>query len=178
MRFGHHLRADENVDFMVTQPFEHGFAPLTAGGIAIQPRQARVREDLTENLLELLGAEPELHQLRRPAQETVAAMRSAEIAVMTAQHARALVRGERNTARGTLEQLAAPVAAHARRKAAAVQEQDRLLVALQALLERPMQRLAQHALARWPHAMPREIDDLDRGQRLRGGTLAQTEPGQ
>src|SRR4051812_30342956 len=108
-------------------------------------------------MLELLGAEAELEQVRRAAQDASAGVRRGEVAVVAAQHARALVRGERDAARRALKQLVAGGAAHARRETTPVQKQDRLVARGEALLDRAVQRRAQHAVARRAAAVARQV---------------------
>src|SRR6202034_14769 len=102
-----------------------------------------------ERLLELLRAEPFEHEARLAALRA-AWRRWAGVAAVVARErpAGAPVERERDGAGGARGHLAAGMAAHARREAAAVQEEDRLLPLRERLLDGAMQREAEPLVAR------------------------------
>src|SRR5690606_19572546 len=62
---GQHLRAHEEIDLPPMDGIEHRLGGAAATrDVAVEPRDARIREGLGERLLEALGASPERAQVR------------------------------------------------------------------------------------------------------------------
>src|SRR4029078_5800033 len=106
----------------------------------MEPRAARRRKSFLECALDALGPRALFGQAFRAASAAGFREQPLEIEIMTTQpRPAAFVQGERDCAARTFGDLPACLAQNARRKAAPVQEQNRLLAANQSLLERAEQ---------------------------------------
>ena len=103
-----------------------------ADGVAIDAADARAGKERAHLGLDPLGAEPELLEIRPGALAADLRQRRRVVAVVAARAARGLVDGQRHAAVRALERLAALPAEDDRREAAAVEQDDRLLAALEA----------------------------------------------
>src|SRR6185437_14624823 len=115
-------------------------------GIAIDTGHTGVRQQRLHLRLDALGAIAELLEERTRAFPAGLRQRHRVVAVVAARAADPLVDGQRDAAVRTLEGVAALAAEDGRREASPVQEQDRLLAALDAGSERLPQRRAEDDL--------------------------------
>src|SRR5262249_39005738 len=149
---------------------------LAARDVAIEAPDPGLRKRRGERLLELLGAEALEGERGRAAFPAPRAHRLLVVAVVAAQdRARALVERQRHGALRAPDHLPARLAADARREAAPVQEEDRLALRGQGLLERAVERQADPLVARGAGGDAAEIDDLDLRHRLRARAIGETE---
>ena len=142
-----------------------GRGALRCRGRAARSARAGTRAHL---LLDALGAEAEQRSVGRAAARAALGRRAAVLAVVAAQRAVGRVVDEPDVAVGAALGVAALEAQDPRREAAPVQEQDRLRARAQRLGERARsgRDRIELAPARRRLALAREVDDLDRGQRL------------
>ncbi|OMP13723.1 nucleolar complex protein 14 [Corchorus olitorius] len=144
MPLGDHLRADQDVDAAFVHGVEQRFgAALAAGGIGVDAGDAGLRKQLAERLFDALGAAPERRDVDVAA--VWAVMRDARFvpAVVAAQAPLRLVQHQVRRAARTARQPAARVAGQHRRVAAAVEEQQALFAARQAIGNRVDKRFGQ-----------------------------------
>ncbi len=146
--FGDHLRADQNVELARMQLRKHAFKIVPAAdGIAIEPRDARLRKHGVQQLFQPLRARPE--ELDVVAAALRARLRDArrESAVMAFQPLLALMQRHADGTVAAFDGGAAGATEHHRRIAAAIEQHHRLLAAPQAFREFLRQPRRDHALA-------------------------------
>jgi hypothetical protein len=125
--FGDHLCAHQHVDLAATQSIENRLDAVPGGRVAVESSDAGLGETLFDGLLELFGPNSDPLVFGAPARGASHRDRPMEIAVVTSERALPPMLGERYATRGTLSHRAARGTAHARRKTAPIQEDDRLM---------------------------------------------------
>ncbi|MBE7452555.1 MAG: hypothetical protein HS111_27850 [Kofleriaceae bacterium] len=173
---GHHLGADQDVDLAARDPGQHRLGAGAGGDVAIEAGDASLGPALGHRQGDALGPQPvALDAAAGGARRAGLGDAVGEVAVVTDQAIGRAVVGHRHRAVPAAERVAAGLAHHEGREAAAVEEQDRLLAGSQGLVDGAGQRRRQHALAVGQPAP--EVDDLDRRQRgARGAAGHDQEP--
>jgi len=164
---GHHLGADEDVEFAFAEVAQYaGHEPATARAVAVEPRDACVGESALHLFFEPLGADPEQRRLGCSAPRALFWRRDLMVAVMADQMLFGGVIGERDVAVGATFGVAALEAEDLRRESAAVQEKDDLPALGKRCRHGALQGCREHESAApgFEGAFAREVDDFDRGQ--------------
>ena len=130
-----HLRPDEHVDLAVAESRQQrGQRPSAANRIAVEPRDARRPTQPLDLRLDALGAESGLLQIRAGAQRTRGRNARGVVTVVAPRAPRPTfaVNHQRDTAVGAIQRPRALTAEHGGREAAPIQEDERLLLAIEA----------------------------------------------
>ena len=162
MPLGHHLGAEQNIDVAALHGTDQiSMGAFAAGGVPIHARDACLGKRLSKLFLQALGTGT-LRLQPMPSAARTARRRTLQItAVMATQSALRLIIGQGNFAMRAVKGRPAFLTQQIRRKAAAVEQQKRLLA--------PLQILGQRVLQRWRQStgkpLASEIDQVDLGQR-------------
>lgn len=173
---GHHLRAHQDVDLARVHRREQRFgAAFPARAVGVDAQDACLGKQLGQMLLDALGAAPHRRQVLVAAFGAGARHRRL-VAAMVAMQAVAAVaapvqHGEGRAARAVADPGAGLAMQH-RRVAAAVQEDERLLLALQSLAD-GVQQLRRQALF---HLQAARVHQLDRRQAAGARAARQRQP--
>ena len=173
---GDHLRAHQDVDIALVHGRELRFeAALELGGVGIDARHARPGQRLRELLLQALGPAPQRRDVRIAAGRTGPRHARRHAAMVAAQRAVLLVE---DLVRAAMRAVALPVALVAmqhRRVAAAVQEHQALLAAVEPLAQRVQQRHRQRGGDALLALEPVHVEEPDARQRAAADALGQVD---
>ncbi len=159
---GEHLGAHQDVDLARAELVEHaGERALARGGVAIDARDARLRQRCAQRLLDALRALPHRRQIRPAARRARSRDALAVPAVVAAQLAGPRVQHQVRAAAAAGGVPGACAAEEHRREPAPVHEHQRLLAARQALAQGPHQRRGEPFLG----AVGAGVDGAHRGHR-------------
>jgi hypothetical protein len=158
---GHHLCADQNVDFALSDTLYNLFCPSSAGYVSIEPRNSRSRKTLPEQCLDAFRAHTffcEGPSFTGGAQVWEA---RGEVAVVTLQiGATRTMHCQRDSAVWTLGNGPAAPADEAGSEAPAIEEKDGLALVLQIFFDGSMQRETEEWVAARSRSIAGEINDL------------------